>query len=119
MSGSIDDQSAAVLRENLAPNQLDGASAAVTGPLVNVVGGLHRVPVDRRTTKEHADAVVARCREVRLTNGAKKLLVDRRIPDGPRLGRVLPDVTERVSRDVFTADEAIHQGLVPGVSPLD
>ena len=85
-------------------------------PLVDILTGVHAVPVNRRIAEQHAKPVLARKRHVHQPYGSEELLVYRKSPLLYRLGRIQPHLTQRFIRNFFTLYEPIHKILVPGVA---
>jgi hypothetical protein len=58
-----------------------------------IVLAAHVVSVHRRVAEQHVELTIARQCGIHLSHGPKELLVDRPVPDGVRLRRVLPHLT--------------------------
>src|SRR5215467_4235676 len=117
MTLAIDDERAMVLLQHLPLNDHCRIRIALRVVRVDLVKSMNRRPIDWRVT-EYDSNMRAGC-AVDIANRREELIVDWRIPDGPRAGGVFPHVAELRVRDFLSSGKSIHHRLVTGAARLD
>jgi hypothetical protein len=84
-----------------------------------IVLAVDAIPINRRVAEQHAELALLGKRRIDRLNGAKEFLVDRHVPGGLRCRGVLPHLTKRCIRYGLTANEPVHEILIPGASEFD